>query len=465
MKSRRAIAALVLAAIIPGALTAYAYWPGMMSWDPVLQYRQALTGQITDWHPPIMQWLWRQFIPAWPGPAPMMILQIVLWWTGLLLLALRAQHEGRGRLAWALLGCGMLPLGLALTGEVYKDSLMAGALVGAAGLIAWKERSRWVIAPALMLVLLAAAMRFNGCAAALPLLIALLPAALHRTRPRLLLTAVAAVAALLAVVPVTNALIGATPSGVQVSLMVFDVGGITERTGINQFPPQIDHDSHGKPIGDPVAANHRCYNVQKWDSYSGWADIECPLGFSAWIDLIDSKQIDAKRIWLGAIVRHPVAYAEHRLTHFGWNTRFLPLPIWVERPAQEQTQANEWGFHITPNPVFRAIDTLTMASAYTPLGWPIVMIALAFGAVAAGSSRSGISSLTLPLALSSFLYGMSYLVVSVGVDLRYHLWTDLGALLATVLILADARSISRRRLALAYAPAALVTCACIALRI
>ncbi len=490
---------VLLAALIPAFLTGLAYWPGLMGWDPVHQYGQALSGQITDWHPPIMQWLWEQFIPVWSGPAPMLLIQLVTWWGGLALLAVRALSEARRGLGWGLLACGLLPLGLALSGAVFKDSMMAGALVSAAGLIAWRDRRRLTVPLAVVLLVFASALRFNGFVAAMPLLLMLLPEAFRRTWPRLVLSAMLASAALVAVVPAINAVIGAKPSGVQLSLLIYDIGGITEFSGVNAFPSQLRRDLDDNPIVDPVGVNHRCYDPEKWDSYSDWVDPECPLGFTDWNAELVPAGIDAKRVWLAAVLHHPFAYAEHRLTHFAWNTRIFPMPDAVERPVPVETVENDWGFHITAGPVWRAIDGLAMASAHTPLGWPIVMIALAFGAVVVASSANrplpfgaairggnspdrtllesespppssssskeqGLTRLALPLALSAFLYGFSYLPLSVASELRYHLWTSLSALLATVLALANARGIGRRRLVLAYAPALVAVVVCLAFR-
>ena len=469
---RRSVAPFLLAALVPAMLTGFAYWPGLMSWDPVHQYAQAVSGKLTDWHPPVMQWLWRRFIPVWPGPAPMLLLQLATWWGGLALLAARAGREKRTQLAWGLLGCGLLPLGLALTGAVFKDSLMAGALVAAAGLLAWRHsRLQWLAVPlALVLLVFAAALRFNGFVAAMPLLVMLLPEPARRTRTRLVIAGLLASAALLAVVPAINAAIGARRSGVELSLLLFDLGGITEFSGVDAFPPVLNQDLDGNPLGDPVAANHRCYDPEKWDTYSDWVDHECPLGFTGWNETVVPAGLDAKRVWLAAVLHHPLAYARHRLTHFAYNTRLVPVSDAIERPVPVATVENDWGFHITPNPVFAAIDALAVASAHTPLGWPIVMIALAFGALVASRAparrgRRGIGALASPLAWSALLYGMSYLALSVASELRYHLWTSLAALLATALVAADARAIGTRRLALAFVPAVAVTLACIALRL
>jgi hypothetical protein len=83
---------------------------------------------------------------------------------------------------------------------------------------------------------------------------------------------------------------------------------------------------------------------------------------------------------------------------------------------------------------------------------------------ASEAQRKGLSSLALPLALSSFLYGMSYLAFSVASELRYHLWTTLAALLAAVLVAASPRPAGKARLVLACLPVVAAVVACIWLR-
>ncbi len=422
-----------------------------MSWDPVRQYGEALSGDITDWHPPMMQWVWRGLLRLHAGPAPMMLLELVLYWGGLTLFAATMWRRNRPRLAWWLLACGLFPLGLVLTGTILKDSLMAGALVAATSILVARGRRRRAATTtvAVLFLFFAAALRFNAFTACLPLLVALLPQAWRRTWPRLGASCLVATAALMLSMPVVNWLIGATRSGVQLSLVIFDLGGITKYSGINVFPPELK-------VADAVRVNHGCYTPVKWDSYSDWVDPECPLGFSAWNDLPVSPHPYAS--WLRAVLAHPFAYARHRLVHFAINTRLVPVADTVERPVPAASAPNVWGFHVTDNPGLRLLDTLAVTMAHTPLGWPIVWIALALGAVIVGRGGPN-ASLIVPLALSSLLYGTGYLAFSVAAELRYHLWTGLAALLATVLVAGDGRAIPVRRLCFAYAPTVLVVLA------
>jgi len=469
---------LALAACAAASLTAYAYWPGLMTWDPVRQYGEALSGEITDWHPPMMQWVWQRLLAIHPGPAPMLVLQLGLYWGGLALLAAAIRRDGRRGLAWAVLACGLLPLGMALTGAILKDCVMAGALLAATGLLAWRGgRGGASGLAAAALLLFAATLRFNAFAACLPLLVALLPRAWWRSWPRLLATAAVATAMLVAAMPIANRLIGAEPSGVELSLVIFDLGGITEHGGASVFPEEM-------AVRDPVRANHRCYNPNKWDSYSDWVEPECPLGFTAWNDDVAPDGVKPYPFWLRTVLTHPLPYAEHRLTHFAINTRLLPLPDATERPVPVTTAPNPWGFRVSDNRVLHLLDALAVASAHTPLGWPIVWMAVALGAAIAGWPRrrqggkaaslaegawaegqaTARTRLIVPLALSSLLYGCGYMVFSVASELRYHLWTELAALLAAVLA-AGGAPLPRRRLAWSCAPPVLAVLACIATRV
>jgi len=50
-------------------------------------------GEFDDWHPPLMEWIWRQFLPIAHGPAPMLTLQLIFYAAGLGLLIAAALKE------------------------------------------------------------------------------------------------------------------------------------------------------------------------------------------------------------------------------------------------------------------------------------------------------------------------------------------------------------------------------------
>lgn len=419
--------------LIAASLTALAYWPGLMTWDAIRQYGQAIDGNFDDWHPPAMEWLWRQLIPIHTGPAPMLILQLALYWGGFALIAGWALREKRRGLAVALAACGLLPLSMALMGAVLKDCLMAGALLTTTGLLFWSDgntgpQRQWLLRGlGIALLLFAAMLRFNAFLAALPLFVALLPVAWRSNWLRMAIASIIATILLMLALPLANRAIGAEPSGVELSLIIFDLGGITEHSRVDVFPPL--------GVADPVAANHACYSPVKWDPYSFWVDPVCPLGFDPMKAAVKAQHIKPYRFWASAILAHPIAYAEHRLAHFNINSRFL-VHDEVERPVQVVSAPNDWNYKVTPNAILSAIDWLALASAKTPLGWPIAWIALAFGVLLLSPNLPS-RRLIVPLALSALLYGLGYGVFSVAAELRYHLWTMIAALIATVLVAGD----------------------------
>ncbi len=415
-----------------------------MTWDAAREYGMARGGAIDDWHPPVMIMLWRALTRVARGPGPMLRVQLGLVFAGFALLARWAWRKGRPVLAWMLAGAALFPVPLAIEGAVLKDCLMAGAVLSAAGLVADGRRGARLVAATLLLF--AATLRFNAFLACLPWLVAAAPAGWREMRVRLAGTVAGATLLLVLATPLANRAIGAERSGVELSQIVFDLGGITYFSGVDAFPPL--------PVREPVAANAHCYSPALWDPYAWWVDQPCPIGFVSVREAFARRGVNPYGWWLGQIARHPIAYARHRLAHLNRNTR-----LWVaDRPptlVPPQPDPNPYGYPPPSNALRRAIDTAADALARTPLGWPAWWIAVAAGVLLLGRSVSPIARLA---AGSALLYGAGYGVFSVASDLRYHLWTTIAALVAVLAAASDVRAASagRTRLALAMMPAMLV---------
>lgn len=423
--------ALIFAIASLGALIiARAYWPGIMIDDARWQYQQALDNAYEDWHPPLMAWIWRRLILVEPGPAPMFVLQLALYWAGVLLMATWANRRGQPRLGIALVCLGWLPAPFALTGTVTKDCLMAGSLACSAGLLLWSKLatsraariSLW--GGAVIMIIAAAALRLNAFLACVPLALAGAPRPLIRTRSRLAVTAVCASLAFLSVGPAVAALVQAEKTGVELSLMIFDLGGITEHSGKSQFP-----DMH---VANPVAVNHRCYDPHQWDGYSEWAKKPCPLGFDAFTSAIDENDLHPMRIWLGAILAHPLAYAEHRLTHFNLSTWFL-VSKGPKDTAWSQSAPNPWGYQVRQNRVLATVNAAAELAGATPIGWPIFWISIGLAAFILGVSIR-VSPQILAIPASASFYGLGFLIFGVATGMRYHMWTITGSALGAALV-------------------------------
>jgi hypothetical protein len=434
--SRRICLAAIFGIVIVGfGLVAYAYWPGIMIDDARWQYQQAVDNAYEDWHPPLMAWVWRRLMFIEPGPAPMLLLQLVFYWLAIGLIASWAYKRGRPVLAVVVACAGWLPIPLALTGTITKDCLMAGLLGCASGLLLWRRIasdrvSRLALSGGLLVVLLlAAALRINGFLACVPLALAALPRFLTKTKLRLFLSALCATVSFLLVGPVVNTLVQAEKTDAELSLIIFDLGGITEHSGVSVFPDI--------GVTNPVAVNRHCYDPHQWDGYSSWAKTPCPLSFDAFQSRIDNDEFDAKSVWIKAIRDHPLAYAEHRLTHFNVSTWFLVREN-PKSPVWSQSVPNPWGYQVRQNAVLSATTAVADFTALTPIGWPAFWITVGFAALVI-AVWTKLSSSVIAIAASATLYGLGYLIFGVATGMRYHIWTITGAALAMVLVSGELR--------------------------
>jgi hypothetical protein len=402
-----------------------------------------------------MAWIWRQMIALRPGPGPMYLLQVALYWLGYILIVAGALRRRLSRAATVAVIVALMPFPLALMGSVLKDCLMEGALLSAVGLYVWSgpERGWGVRVVGLALLVFAGMLRFNAFFATLPLAVAFLPVSFRQTPLRMAGAVIVTLAVLVAAMPVANRLIGADKSDVELSLVIFDLAGITKHTGIDMFPPL--------GIANPVAVSNRCYKPDKWDYYSTWAPEPCPIMFTQIDEVMDRIGAKPYPTLIRAIIAHPIAYAEHRFAHFNINSRFL-VHTEIQGAVPEKPVENEWHFEVAPNPALTIISRITEWSIHSPLGWPIFWMALAGGLLAIGWTMPS-AWLTVPLTMSSLFYGLGYLPFSVSSELRYNLWTITGTAIAAGFVLADLGAgarVPRARWIVALTPAAIVALLC-----
>ena len=395
-----------------------AYRPGIIVWDSIRQYGQALSGQYDDWHPPTMNWLWHELLVFGNGPGPMLVLQLALYWGGIGLLSLAALRRRRWALSAGIVALALMPIALVLIGTILKDSLMAGSLLVVAGLLAWRPVPPiWARLAIGLLLVAAASLRFNAVPAILPLALAALPPRWIETRVRLAAVALGVATVFLSVMPIANRLLDAKPSGVVSSLITYDLGGITYYSGVDVFPAMT-------PVADARAINTGCYNEVSWDRYAWWGDAPCAIGFDTVRAAFVANRQSPIRWWLMSIVHHPVAYAEHRLGHFSRNIRLSTKGPTLPSLSLK-SDPNDWNIVTRPNPLSDAIDRLAVDSEQTPLGWPFCWMLLG-GAVLLALPQARNRGGGQALLWSGLLYAMSYLPLSVASEVRYHLWTMLA---------------------------------------
>jgi len=457
MKPRGAGHAAAAACALAASLTLF--WPGTALFDSVEQYRQAVSGVVTDWHPPVMARLWGLLALVWPGTPPMLVLQLGLYWLGLGLLAAALARRGRRAAGWAVLVVGMGPILSCWMGAILKDAQLLGALAAATGIAAWhplseQRRPAWATAAILVLLLYATLVRANAVFATAPFAFALLGwPDLHRVRWRAAACLALIVAVLVLSPPASHRLFGAEREGPENSLLLYDIAGTSIRAGT---------DSAGVSAAKWRAlAAAGCYSPLEWDAFSEPGPCTIGNGLAA-----QPETPPLYGIWRETIVRHPIAYAAHRLSHFNLTMRFLAGPNEPRAVAPVDSEPNRLSLGAEPSTAEQAWHDAGLLWAATPLAWPILWLALA--AVGLWASVSAPETperrLAQALLLSALCGGLSYALVSVAPDLRYHLWTILASGLGLVL-LACPGGIARRHLAVGAAVAGVVIVAATAARL
>jgi hypothetical protein len=413
------------------------FWPGVPMYDTAAQYTQVLGGPVDDWHPPIMVRLWQLLHGMATGATPMFALQVMLYAIGFALIVATLLRTGRPRSAIAAAVLAISPLLLGWQMAVLKDTQMLGALVAVTGIIAhYRLSKRPVPLPAGALVALligyATLVRANALFATVPLGVLLLPT---NKRP-LISVAIAVVgfAAVLTLRPfVDQDLLRAEPSGVAKSEPLFDLAAIavaTPATAPSPFTP----DERAQ-----IAGRH-CVRAFFWDPLGD------PAGCSDATDRLLEEHAGTLYLELAqAAATHPLAYAAHRLAHWNSTERWLVAPDLPEAGPPDEAEPNDIGLTGPQSDAATAWQDAAAVEAGTPIGWPIVWTAIALLLVPLAWRRRSepAGGVALALLASALALELSFLVISIASDLRYHLWPMAASALALIL-LSNRISLNRR---------------------
>lgn len=101
------------------------FYPGMVTEDSFIQWRQAVTGLYTDEQTPIMSWWWWLLTRyVWPNHANLLAFHLLMFWAGMVALG---GLFGPRALLWRYgsLGLWFLPPVMAMTGMLWKDTGLA----------------------------------------------------------------------------------------------------------------------------------------------------------------------------------------------------------------------------------------------------------------------------------------------------------------------------------------------------
>jgi hypothetical protein len=414
---RLAVAALIAAGY---GLTLLVFYPGVMTYDAKFVYEDIARGVLGDWQSPIMTVLWSVIDPVAPGAASMFLLIAISYWLGLGLVALTLARRS-ARLALLLPLLALMPPAFALVGIIWRDVLFATTwLLAAAIAYAVAERRARLRVPAQVLALALCAfgvlLRPNALIAA-PILAAYILRPRQMSFKRSAILFVPAVAGFFALVQVVYyGALGATRQHPLHSIMVFDLGGISHFSKENQFPVTWSE-------AESALLLNGCYQPTQWDIY--WRLEPCDF-------VMRKVELEEKlfgtpamtEAWAQAVMRHPLAYLEHRAAFM---LNFLAgnnLAMWladVERPTETV---------FADRPAFAALVSLHDRLKPTPLfrtgSWLLVCIIVCGLVWRRRETPEG--AFALGVCGSAAVYVLTFFAVGVASDFRYGYWAVLAGI-------------------------------------
>ncbi|HMA09159.1 MAG TPA: hypothetical protein VKP68_14895, partial [Ramlibacter sp.] len=430
---------LLLLACVLFMANLVAHFPGVMDNDSRNQYAEAISGHYTDWHPPVMAWLWSLLRLVADGPAPFLVLHLAVYWLGWVLLADGTRRAGHERAALLMVLAGAFPPFLYINSHVVKDVGMAAAWLAATGLVFWcRVQGRRI--PLVIGVVVAALVAYgtlvrgNALFGLGPLLLyATAPAGWLRSGRLIAATLLAAVLAIPVTQVINRVVFQAQARDAVNSLFVFDLAGIAA----HEHDPGL-LEPRATLTSEELAT---CYTPYWWDSFSPWgpcgARVHRPDNDHATI----GEGLAAQ--WARTLASHPLAYAIHRLRHFNSSLLFA-VPLKHVRLTPEYRTDNP---AFPPMEVFSARDIRLDLLRKNPFMWPVTW--LAWGAVLlawAGRERPAPAILLARvLAVSALGYSGAYLVIGVATDFRYHYWSEIAVAAATVAVLPQLAQAWRER--------------------
>jgi hypothetical protein len=405
-------------------LTLLIFYPGIMTFDAKFVYEYIAKREFGDWQSPVMTVLWGVIDPIAPGAGSMFLLTATSYWLGFGLLAIAvARRSARAAMLLPLLA--LTPPAFVFVGIIWRDVLFAIVwLLAAAIAFAAAEHGARLRVPAQALALalcgFGVLLRPNALIAA-PILGAYIVWPRQMSWKRTAMLFVPAMAGFFLLVQmVYYGALGATRQHPLQTIMVFDLGGISHFTKQNQFPVTWSE-------SESELLLNTCYQPTQWDIY--WRLEPCDFVMRK----IEREQAlfgtpaitDA---WVHALMRHPLAYLEHR-TAFMWN--FMAgdnLTMWL-------SDVDHWTETVfADRPAFVALVSLHDMLKPTPLFkvGPWLLVCLVVCGLIWKRRETPEGAFAFGVCGSAAIYVLTFFAVGVSSDFRYGYWAVLAGIVGVV---------------------------------
>ena len=407
-------------------LSFIAFNPGFLTPDGLDQYKQALSGEYTDWHPPLMAFTWRMLNHIHNGPEVMLVMQLVLLWGSVYLLATAV----KSRLWYVFMVLfALAPFILNFAGNIFKDMQMAFAWLMAFSLLFNRivrhvKVSKLVAAITLLLILYGTWIRPNALpgAAALLLLWAWVMTAQQSRRVFIIVSLLLIVFTVAGTFLFTGRIFNAKKQYAENKIFMHDLAGIFVKTGDNVFPAMM----YDKPQFDTgyIRANYlpATFDFMWWNND----------GKNVRPHQADRASNKLKAAWKKAVLKYPTVYLSNRWDGFLYFLR-------IKKRTDEFGYSSPWviqneygfvakgrGFH---EAVFAHVDMHKNMPYMRPWFWFFLNIILA-GFIPL-VKRKETRVLYTALVLSSLVYVLpQFFIFQIDTEFRYMYWNCIACTIA-----------------------------------
>jgi hypothetical protein len=421
-------------------------YPGLTTRDSLDQLAQARSGIYYDDHPPLMQLLLGITDRFISGPFGLIVVQSAMLLAGAYLLLRRLVADRRA----AIVAIAFLwfPPVVAVMTVLWKDPLMAGALLLATALIISPRRGSRLTA--LALVIVSTGVRFNALAATFGIVVLLFEwreFSGTKWRQRLLRYSVA----FGVWVVLTGATFVINEALADRRVYFFETTRIGDIAGTLTFVEGERTDTSLKralagtsliPQHDVHKAIRRAYRSESFLGLAIGPDRVFDLTFDAHHPPTPEQRAALMRAWKTIVLRNVGAYLRYRVDQFrvvlglthddetAWDQ-----PIIVTHDFQDKAALTEAGIPTAISPFQSGIDAALTWFSHGPLFRPYVYLVLSF--ILLWPARR--NQLALALLLSGIGIELSLFFLAHSMDYRYSHWLVCTTLLACVLVFIDRR--------------------------
>ncbi|MEW2404120.1 hypothetical protein [Streptomyces sp. NPDC046862] len=397
-----------------------------MSPDSISQLKQA-TGEepLSDWHPPVMSLVWRALIAVTGTPATMAVLQSVILWAALWVIASWVWERTASRpRSLTVLGLGLTPHVLTFVGVVWKDVHMAFALLATSAvaligrrLAACRSTLRWaLLGLGVLFLVYAILVRKNAIFAAIPIFVMLVLALWRRPGRRIWMISTVALAVGLVVPSVAISSLARPVQMSQGSQIMLD--DLLHVLNVNELrSAAVPSDLRDRL----VTAAQECHRIKSLSNsyFTCWE--HGPNGLAPHSDQLTS-------LWTSEMTSHIPGYIQYRLQLFS------ELLFDGSYEYQSGIIANTLGLKASHPRLEATLRTYVIGAVHDMrflfTGWFWLTVAIVLS-IRPGRGRSSMP--VRALGVSSAAYVLGYLPIMPATDFRYLYWPAIAGTLGLLL--------------------------------